>query len=175
MSDDNKPKNPPHPIIYIAVAVVGILLVMYLVFNTPSFLELEANASQATVTVTQTTSQFSTLTTTSASVNTETQIVTTYVTVTQQVPSNIAITGTAKSDGPGTTATNVLFTDAASNAVFQAPVQPNGNYAFSPGIPNQRTYLVQIVYSGTPLGGKCDVKLWTIDSMGTQITANLHC
>ena len=175
MSDDNKPKNPPHPIIYIAVAVVGILLVMYLVFNTPSFFELQANASQATVTVTETSSQFSTLTTTSASVNTETVMATEFQTVTMQPPSNVVIDGTAKSDGVGTTATNVIFTDASSNAVFQTVVQANGNYVFSPGIPNGHTYLVQIAYTGTPLGGKCDVKLWTIDSLSTQITANLHC
>lgn len=172
-----KPKNPPHPVVYIAVAVVGILIVFYLVFDTPSFFAIQANAGQPTVTLTrtETTSTYSTLTTTSASVNTETVTSTEFQTVTQQPPSNVVIDGIARSDGPGTTATDVIFTDSASNAVFRSQVDANGHYVLNPGVPNQHTYLVQIGYTGTPLGGRCDVKLWTIDSLSTQITANIHC
>lgn len=174
---ETKRKNSPHPVVYVAVAVVGILIVLYLVFDTPSFFVIQANMGQPTVTLTQTetTSTYSTLTTTSASVNTATVTSTEFQTVTNQPPSNVVIDGIAKSDGLGTTATDVIFTDSASNAVFRSQVDANGHYVFSPGVPNQRTYLVQIGYSGTPLSGKCDVKLWTIDSLSTQITANLHC
>jgi len=116
---------------------------------------------------------FERLTITTTEIQTTTVNLTTYISVTQQLPLSVTISGTAKSTGLGTTATRVEFLNVATGQSQFAQID-NGVYGLT--VENDRTYDVYIHYNLTPAGeGRCLVRLWTLSSLAASATADIQC
>ena len=152
-----KPKEPPKEYMrqkkVVSALVIIIILIAVLSYGTGvTFGSSTTTVASTTVTqdVLQTTTSLVTLK--SITTNFVIQTTTQFVTITQQGPDLIKVTGSAMTKGVGTSPTKVLFVSVKTDITYQAPVK-DGNYTTS--LNNRDYYNVFIEFSSLTGGGKC--------------------
>ena len=152
------------------VIVVTLAVAIFLV-GSPTVSATNGNVVIDQVTITNTATTLRNFTSTESITVSVANTVTSYTTVTAQLPANITMSGTAVTKGIGTKAQSVQF-DSSGGLVYGADVVSG---AYSLTLPNPGIYTVVIDYSGLPVGGSCSVGTFVLSTTGTSYTVSLSC